>query len=408
MNFRYRAFSQDGRSDAGDFEAASKQDALRQLASRGLSVFDLTETSSLAAPAAARPRQALRFALGAGRIDFPRLFADLALLTGAGLTVTQSLRSMRLTETASAQRDAVAGLLDRMGSGSSATASFAAIKAVPPECLGMISSGENAGRLPEVFGALAMQYEKRARLKSQLLNALAYPLFLMVLMIAAILVLTFALAPSIAPIFENSGQPAPFIVSALSSLRTGLTGGAAMALFAALALFLSVSLLPWTRAAAAGAFHRTIIKFPLIGPIISKSAQSRYLSSFALLVGNGVPMAKALELSALSAFLPAFKPGLLGIRDRVSAGAKLPSSLGDSGLFDPRIVSLIAVGDEANRLPAVAGRAAQILETEAQNAIARYTAMLTPMITILMGLLIGGLAVSMMTALLSINEIAIQ
>jgi general secretion pathway protein F len=194
----------------------------------------------------------------------------------------------------------------------------------------------------------------------------------------------------------------------LSSLRTGLTGGAAMALFAALALFLPLSLLPWTRATATGIFQRIIIKFPLIGPIIRKSAQSRYLSSFALLVGNGVPMAKALELSALSAFLPAFKPGLLDIRDRVSAGAKLPSSLEESGLFDPRIVSLIAVGDEANRLPAVAGRAAQILETEAQNAIARCTAMLTPMITILMGLLIGGLAVSVMTALLSINEIAIQ
>jgi general secretion pathway protein F len=408
MNFRYRACLKDGRSDTGEFDAASKQDALRQLASKGLSVFELTEAKAKVRVAESDALRPSRLPFAGNRVDFPKLFADLALLTGAGLTVTQSLRSMRSTETAAAQHNAVIGLLDKMSSGAGAAASFAAIKSIPAECLGMISSGENAGRLAEVFGALAAQYEERARLKSQLLNALAYPLFLTVLMIAAIGVLTFALVPSIAPIFENSGQPAPFIVAALSGLRAGLSGGFAMAAFAITALLLLLSFLPSVRASAAGAVQKLIVNFPLIGPIIRKSAQARYLSSFALLIGNGAPMAKALELASLSAVIPAFKTVLLGVRDSVSAGEKLPAALKSSGLFDHRIVSLIAVGDEANRLPAVAKRASQILESEAQNAIMRYTALLTPLMTIFMGLLIGGLVVSVMTALLSINEIAVQ
>jgi general secretion pathway protein F len=341
-------------------------------------------------------------------VNFSKLFADLALLTGAGLTLTQSLRSMRSTETGAAQQSAVIALLDKMASGSSAAASFAQIKAIPLESLGMISSGEHAGRLPEVFVALAAQYEERAKQRSQLLNALAYPLFLVVLMFAAIMVLTFVLVPSIAPVFENSGQPEPFIVAVLSNLRAGLTGGFTTVVLAAAALLFLLSFLPFIRAAATAAFQKLILNLPLIGPIIRKSAQARYLSSFALLIGNGAPMAKALELAALSAVIPAFKPVLLGVRDSVSTGEKLPSALKSSGLFDHRIVSLIAVGDEANRLPAVAKRAAQILENEAQNTIMRYTSLLTPMMTIFMGLLIGGLVVSVMTALLSVNEIAVQ
>jgi general secretion pathway protein F len=408
MNFRYRAYQKDGSGEAGEFDAASKQDALRLLASKGLSVFELTEAKAHVSAEDFGDARPSRFPFVSDRVDFSKLFAELALLTGAGLTVTQSLRSMRSTETSAAQQSAIIGLVNKMGSGTSAAASFAEIKSIPPESLGMISSGEHAGRLPEVFGALAAQYEERAKLKSQLLNALAYPLFLVVLMFAAILVLTFALIPSIAPIFEDSGQPAPFIIAVLSSLRAGLTGGFVMAFSAAAALLLLLSFLTSVRAAAANAFQKFIVNLPVIGPIIRKSTQARYLSSFALLIGNGAPMAKALELSALSAVIPAFKPVLLGVRDNVSTGEKLPSALKRCGLFDQRIVSLIAVGDEANRLPAVARRAAQILESEAQNAIMRCTAMLTPLMTILLGLLIGGLVVSVMTTLLSINEIAVQ
>jgi general secretion pathway protein F len=408
VNFRYRAYLEDGRSQTGEFDAASKQDALRLLASKGLSVFELADAKTPVRAADYHSLKPSRSFFASKNVDFLKLFADLALLTGAGLTVTQSLRSMRSTETGAAQQSAVIGLLNKMGSGKSAAGSFAEIKGISQESLGMISSGENAGRLTEVFGALAAQYEERAKLKSQLLNALAYPLFLAVLMIAAILVLTFALVPSIAPIFENSGEPAPFIVAFLSSLRTSLTGGVAIVIFSAATLLLLLSLLPSIRVPAVAVFQRLIVNMPLIGPVIRKLAQARYLSSFALLIGNGAPMARALELSALSAVLPSFKPRLLGVRDSVSTGEKLPAALESSGLFDRRIVSLIAVGDEANQLPTVARRAAQILDSEAQNAIVRYTAMLTPLMTIFMGLLIGGLAVSVMTALLSINEIAVQ
>jgi general secretion pathway protein F len=408
MNFRYRAHLKDGRSDIGVFEAASKQDALRQLAFKGLSVFELNEAKTGQTGEKPKAPPAARRFLSARRVDFSTLFADLAVLTEAGLTVTQSLRSMRSTENAPIQRRTIVGLLDKMSAGASATAAFAEIETIPPESLAMISSGENAGRLPEVFGAMAQQFEARAKLKSELLNALGYPIFLLALMFLAICVLTFVLVPAIEPVFENSGQPTPFIVATLSGLRRGLSGTVATALLGSGLLLLLLSILPQFRAPFGSVLQRIAVGIPLVGSLVRKSAQARYLASFALLIGNGTAMAKALELSALSSAVAAFTPTLLNVRDKVSAGERLAGALEGSGLFDQRIVSLIAVGDEANRLPLVASRAARILENEVQSAITRYTAMLTPAMTIVMGLLIGGLVVSVMTALLSINEIAIQ
>jgi general secretion pathway protein F len=408
MNFKYRAYGSGGKEDNGETEGRNRQDALRQLASRGLSVVHLSEAKPQTGRPGADSAKPARFGLPGKRLDPGRLFADLALLTEAGLTVTQSLRSMRSTETAPAQRQAIAALMEKMSAGTSAAVSFSAISTIQADSLGLIASGENAGRLPDVFRALATQHEERAKLKSLLVNALSYPAFLLVLMLLAVLVLTFVLVPALEPVFENSQAKAPLIVAALSALRRSLSSGGALLVFLVLLLAALASLLPKPRAMLAGSLQRLFLRLPFAGPIMRKTAIARYLSSFALLIGNGAAMAKALELSAVCATIPSYRARLFGIRDAVSVGQRLPAALQASGLFDERIIALIAVGDEANRLPVVAKRAAQILETAVQTATARYAAMLTPIMTIVMGILIGGLAVSVMTALLSINEIAVQ
>jgi general secretion pathway protein F len=408
MNFRFRAYLNDGREETGNVEALDKNDALRQLAGRGKSAFELTETKTKAPVFRRRKKDSARFAFLSRRFDPAQLFADLALLTEAGLTISQALRSMHSTESVSEQRAVVGKLLENMSTGTNAAAAFGNIKAIPADSVGLIASGESAGRLPEVFRALATQYDERAKLKSQLLNALGYPLFLLILMLLAILVLTFVLVPAIEPIFQNADHPPPFVVSLLSGLRLWLTGGFAFIAPVAIIVLLLASLVPGVRPRLAAWFGRVLMRLPLIGSTITKTALARYLSSLALLLSNGTSMSKALALAAGSVSIVSLQPKLLVIRDRVATGERLPAALEHTALFDERIVSLLAVGDEANRLAVVAQRASHLLNTEAQNTIARFIAVLTPAMTITLGLLVGGLVVSVMTALLSINEIAIQ
>ena len=408
MNYKYRAYRGDGKATSGEIEGRTAQNAMQQLSAIGLSVIDLQESRKLSLNSKAQRAGFARFQLSKGRVDIGRLFADLALLTEAGLTVTQALRSMSATETAPLQRQTVATLLESMSAGRSAATSFSSISGIPLDSLGLIGSGENAGRLPEVFRTLALQYEERAKLRSDLFNALGYPAFLLALMLLAVLVLTFALVPALEPIFENNQSQTPFIVVALSALRRGLSSDLALIVMLATLLVAAASLHPKARTALARSTSTAVIRLPLVGAIIRKSSLASYLSSFAILIASGASMTKALELSANCSKLPSFGARLTEIRNSVSTGQRLPAAFEASGLFDDRIIALIAVGDEAGRLGVVAKRAAQILESEVQNATTRYAAMLTPLMTIVIGLLIGGLVISVMTALLSINEIAVQ
>ncbi len=408
MNFQYRAYLADGREETGSIEAADKNDALRKLAGTGKSAFEVREARAKTPVLATRKKASNSFAFLSRRFDPAQLFADLALLTEAGLTISQALRSMHSTESSPEQRAVIDKLIESMSAGTGAAAAFGAIKAIPSDSIGLVASGESAGRLPEVFRALATQYDERAKLKSQLVNALGYPLFLLVLMLLAILVLTFVLVPAIEPIFQNADRPPPLIVSFLSGLRSWLTGGFAIAGAVALIALLVTSLLPRVRARLAAGFSRMVMRLPLAGSVIRKTALARYLSSLALLLANGTSMSKALSLAATSVSIVTLQSKLLTVRDRVATGERLPAALDNTALFDERIVSLLAVGDEANRLAIVAQRASQLLNAEAQTTIARFIAFLTPAMTITLGLLVGGLVVSVMTALLSINEIAIQ
>jgi general secretion pathway protein F len=408
INFQYRAYLADGRQETGNIEAADKIGALRKLASSGKSAFELHEakTKSLASKKSKVPSQ--RFSFLSRRFNPAQLFADLALLTEAGLTISQALRSIHSTEPVAEQKAVVEKLLENMSAGSSAAAAFGNIRSIPQDSLGLVASGESAGRLPEVFRALTTQYDERAKLKAQFLNALGYPLFLFALMVLAVWVLTFVLVPAIEPIFENADRPPPLIVSLWSTLRGWLTGSFAVAGPLALMVLLLASLLPSLRTTLAAMFSRLVMRLPLVGSVIRKTSLARYLSSLALLLANGTSMSKALSLAATSVSLASFQQKLLSVRDRVATGERLPTALQHTGLFDDRILSLLSVGDEANRLAIVAQRASQLLNAEAQTTISRFIAFLTPAMTITLGLLVGGLVVSVMTALLSINEIAIQ
>jgi general secretion pathway protein F len=408
MNFRYKAYLTDARQETGNIEASDKQDALRQLAHRGRAVFELDEAEAKKEKRSGRGQAPKSFAFMARKFNAAQLFSDLALLTDAGLTITQALRSMHSTEASVEQRKVIGELLASMSKGTNAAAAFGSIKSVPLDSVGLIASGENAGRLAEVFRALTEQYEERAKLKSQLQNALGYPIFLLLLMVAAILVLTFALVPAIEPIFQNADRPPPMVVGLLSSLRGFLTGGFVIGGPLVILGMLLLALVPAFRKQIRTSLYALTGRLPIIGTIISKTALARYLSSLALLLSNGTSMSKALALAATTVPNAALQTKLITVRDRVSTGERLPQALENSRLFDDRIVSLIAVGDEANRLAIVTKRASKILDSEAQTTTTRLIAILTPAMTIALGLLIGGLVVSVMTALLSINEIAIQ
>lgn len=404
MNFAYRAYLANGREESGAIEADSRSDATRKLAAQGRSAFELKSVALLHTSNAQVRTPVFEF----GALSLTRLFLDLAVMTEAGLTLSQALRALLAGETSRPQRNAIEKVAGAMNQGRTAAEAFATIDGMPADAVALIASGERSHQMPEVLRALSNQMTERDRQTKELREALAYPAFLFLMMILALGTIIFVLVPSLLPIFENSRQPPPLVMRALAAFGELVAQPECQAIALLFVCCLAMLVLPSVRKRATPFGQRLMLALPFLGKAIHKAWCARYLNSLSMLLAGGTPMTEALTLSADCNPILHLRSTLKSVRDQVSAGDRLPTALGQTRQFDPKVISLISVGDEVNRLPTVLAKAAAILEEESKATMSRLLAALTPAMTIVLGVAIGTLVTSVMTALLSINDIALQ
>jgi general secretion pathway protein F len=399
--FLYKGFTSDGHRRSGQIDAADPADARRRLKSQNLAVAELTASAS---PATGRRQIS---ALLKRRFDRTRFFANLSVLMNAGLGFDQAITAIREASDAASDRVLLDAVGEAIAEGGAPSAALAKLKVLDDDMLALIASGERSGRLAQVIGAVATDLKQGDLLRRDMIEAAIYPAFLLVMMCGAIGVVTFVLVPTLKPIFESSERSVPMIIGLLSMLGAAMSAPLAMAAMAALfGIILSVSLL---RPALVGrGLNRLVLMLPLLGRVVGQMALTRYLQSLSLLLENAVPLPEALALSAKCTSRASTRAQLLGVRDAVVSGRRLSEAMGDVHLFPKSVVSLVSIGDEVNRLPAVLANAAEVLRSDSQRLLSRLMALMTPVITIVMGLLIGSLVISVMTALLSINELSLQ
>jgi len=153
--------------------------------------------------------------------------------------------------------------------------------------------------------------------------------------------------------------------------------------------------------------HRTILSLPLIGKTLQDENLARYFQGLSILLQNGVAPQDALKLAAQSSRNIFLSENLEKVAEQVVVGQSIPDGLSKTKLIDPEILSVLKIGDQVNKLPSVLMRASELIDTRSRRKMKRVMAIFTPTITIFMGLIVGTLAFTVMTALLSVNELAI-
>lgn len=400
--FIYRGYTGEGIETSGTVDAADKQEAMRFLLKNGCRPLSLE--------AAARPRLLngnWSFRPSFISVDFARFFSELQILLQAGFTIDAALTSVVGDRQMAAGPEELSTLLAAVMSGGSFSEAFARLPNAPPEVAALLVSGEQTGRLDEVIASLAKTFEEQKARRAEAIEILLYPAFLFAVMLFAIGVIMFVLVPAIEPVFEGAETARPLLISALSAGRRLLADWAGLLL---LALILTLLAAIGARATPSGrrALSGLWLRMPIFGRMARAEALARYLQVLATLTANGVGVKKALELAAGACPLATYTEPLLAIRDRVAGGTTLRQAIEEPALFDQTTLSLIRVGDESNKLPDALRRAAFLLERNARAARRRLFAVLTPALTIAMGALVGGVVISVMSALLSINNLAAQ
>jgi general secretion pathway protein F len=244
-------------------------------------------------------------------------------------------------------------------------------------------------------------------MRAKLLSALLYPAILLTVAGLAVTMIMAVLLPAIVPILRDAGAELPFIVRVLEGVRAAIAGNAPLWLGIAAGSAVLIFIL-----VATGTLRRTLsrlaLRLPLIRGIVMRREVARFSRTLGTLIRSGVPVLEATRIAGGVLSNLSYRSAIETVTEEVRQGAPLTRPLSASGYFPEVALRLIAVGEKTGQLEAMLIRVADIFETALQRQLDRITALLTPLLTLTIGLIVGGLIVSVMSALLGINELAIN
>jgi len=405
-SFRWSAVNPGGDVVRGEMEAPDRSAVVERLQRQGQIVLraDL---------AAGRGGWAdfLQIELGSNRgLDkaaLSEVTRELAIMLAAGQDLDRALRFVVENTRNARARTILSNVRDKVRSGSSLAAALAAEpRSFSKLYVGLVRAGEAGGTLPATLDRLATLLERERSLSANLRSALIYPALLIVAAIGSIVLLLDYVLPQFVPIFEQAGAELPGATRALMIVGT-LVGAAAPWLLVALLAGGLIARQLLARPAYRLKFDRLLLHLPVAGGLLRETLAARLTRTLGSLLQNGVPLIPALGIAKEAL-------GNLAAADAVEAaatgakrGSGLARPLAAAGLFPARTIHLLQLGEEAAQLSSMALKAADIHDEQARLMMQRLVALAVPMITIAMGLAVAGIVSALLTAMLSLNDLAI-
>jgi len=331
---------------------------------------------------------------------------ELAIMLAAGQDLDRALRFVVENTRNARARGILGNVRDKVRSGTSLAAALAAEpRSFSKLYVGLVRAGEAGGTLPATLDRLATLLERERSLSANLRSALIYPALLIVAAIGSIVLLLDYVLPQFAPIFEQAGAQLPAATRALMTLGT-IVGAMAPWLFLALLAGGLIARQLLARPAYRLKVDRLLLHLPVVGALLRETLAARLTRTLGSLLHNGVPLITALGIAkdALGnlAAAAAVEAAALGAK----GGAWLARALAAAGLFPARTIHLLQLGEEAAQLSSMALKAADIHDEQARLMMQRLVALAVPMITIAMGLAVAGIVSALLTAMLSLNDLA--
>lgn len=344
-------------------------------------------------------------ASGPGAGDLLLFSRELRLLLKAGLPLE---RALALLADGLAPQPLRAGLLEaleRLRGGAGLGEALARAGGFPPLYAAMVRAGEGAGALDMVLEQLCLLLERQRLVTRAVTSALIYPAVLCFVAVGSLLLLLLHVVPQFAPLFANARKALPPATELVLALSGFMLAWGDLALAGLLALGLG-GWLVWRQPGLAPWRDRTLLRLPLVGGMALMAGLARLARGLSVLLRAGVALPRALELAADMAGNRVLSATLLAMRDGVRDGRGLTAALPPGHPLPDLAVTLIRVGEQSARLAEVLEQLAALYEDKLETAIKRFLALLEPALILLLALFVGGIVVSILLALVSINDLA--
>lgn len=397
--FRYRAVDRAGRPVAGLRQANTLAEGIAQLQEQGLIVIEMRASSTASWFGKLRQRRPLS---GAKLAQFTQQFA---VLIQAGQPIDRALATLLSLATAgSPGAQMIARIRDAVKGGRPLSSALAEENGqFPPLYLAMVRAGEAGGELAETLASLALYLERAMNLRGSVGNALIYPAFLLVGVVGSIALLLAYVVPEFVPIFNEMNVPLPWITQWVLTLGAALQQGWWAILLIALALT-AVARALLSQPEKRLRWDQRLLKWRVIGPLVQQLESARLTRTLGTLLRNGVPLLQALTIARQTCTNHAIVAAVDMAIERVKSGNSLARTLASAEVLPTLAVQMIQVGEDTATLDAMLLKAADFFDTESKRSIDRLLAALTPTLTVVMSVLVGGIMMAIMLPLMDMTN----
>lgn len=404
--FHYKAASSSGVVEQGEIEARDQAGAVERLQSMGY--IPIQVETALAAGMATGGLFSGGSLFGKKQVsqeELGNLTRELATLLRSGLSLDRSMDLLLGMATSEALQGMLTKIRDDVRGGAALSGAMEGYQQIFGRFyISMIKAGEAGGSLGSVLTRISEFMERAKELKETVKSALIYPTILILVSVVSIMLLLTLVVPQFSQMFQESGKalplPTQIVVSTGDWLRDWW-----WTLF--IAAFLGYRYLQWVMAHPVRrlAWDRRMLTLPLVGDLTTKIEVARLARTLSTLLNNGVSLLPAMSIVKDTVNNRVVAGSLEVVRDKLKEGKGLGKPLMEQGIFPTLAVHMVMVGEETGSLGEMLNRIADVYDREVQMAVKRMLALLEPVMILGLGLIIGGIIMSILLAILKVNSL---
>lgn len=405
--FNYVALDESHVSKSGSIEAADKSAAITALTGKGLRPISVHDKNDVVRKKGDIP---LPKFLTRGKVksdDIVMFTRQLSAMVGAGVPLLRALGSLEHHSDSPALKKVVASIFKDIQSGMPLGDALEKHPNVFNDVyVNMVRAGEAAGILDEILKRLAMQQEKAAAIRKKVKSAMTYPMVLVVITIGAFFGLMLFVIPQIGKILQDLGGPDAKL-PVLTQVMLGISSFITSYWFIVFPVLIGgvIGLLRYIKTARGKEqFDALVLKLPGIKAIVTKVAVARFARTFSALMGAGVAVLEALEVTSRAVGNASYQKSLMTAADQVKNGATLSSVIEKNPLFPPIVAQMLAVGEETGQTDTVLVKVADFYEEEVDVAIDGLSSIIEPVMIVFMGGMVGLIAASVMQPIAGLSQ----
>ncbi len=387
--FKYRALTSTNERVEGEYEARNKEEVMTLLVSHNyypLKVEEVIESTeiNIGLPKKVKLR------------DISIFCRQFYTMLDAGVKLDDCLDILNSQMTHVTFKQALQDITERIKKGEGLADSMQLHESVFPDLLiKMVKSGEISGNLDTIMLRMSMYYEKENKTNSKVRNAMIYPIILAVVAVGAVtMILTFVM-PTFIEMFEQNNVELPALTRLLIWASDQLTTNW-------LPIIMGITLLVFCYRFYAKTEHGKYtsgilrLRLPILKPLNEKIIVSRFTRTLSTLLGSGIPLASSIHIVSEVVGNRVAELALHEVRERLLTGDGLADPIKETQIFPPMLASMVKIGEESGALDDILNKTADFYEDELEAQIAATTALVEPLLIVVMGIVIGVIALAIM------------